>query len=67
MLNIVCPSCSSSLEVDAGFAGGICRCSTCGAVLSVPRDTEKGKPKMIRKPSPSSTGVSRPDSPVSAG
>ncbi|MEM7624972.1 MAG: hypothetical protein AAF333_05035 [Planctomycetota bacterium] len=33
----------------------------------MPRDPEKGKPKMIRKPSSTSSGVSRPDSPMSAG
>ncbi|MEM9883249.1 MAG: hypothetical protein AAF800_10065 [Planctomycetota bacterium] len=68
MLKLVCPSCSFKLEVDAGFAGGVCRCSSCGAVLSVPRDPQREPPKMIRKPSPSSSGSGRAaGSPGSSG
>ncbi|MEM6458856.1 MAG: hypothetical protein AAF710_05635 [Planctomycetota bacterium] len=63
MLKLVCPSCSFKLEIDAGFAGGVCRCTSCGAVLSVPRDPQRDAPTMIRKPSSSSSGSGRPANP----
>jgi len=35
-LELECPNCSQALELDAGFAGGVCRCSNCGTLMTVP-------------------------------
>lgn len=37
-LDLECPSCGEMLELDAGFAGGVCRCSSCGTLMTVPKD-----------------------------
>ncbi|MEM8782788.1 MAG: hypothetical protein AAGE65_08005 [Planctomycetota bacterium] len=43
-IDLNCPGCSALLELDRGFAGGVCRCSTCGTLMTVPRlDTEKAE------------------------
>lgn len=53
-LDIECPSCSEMLELDAGFAGGVCRCSNCGTLMTVPSDA--GKAESLTRPT-SSTRV----------
>ena len=53
-LDIECPSCSEMLELDAGFAGGVCRCSNCGTLMTVPSDA--GKAESLTRPT-SSTSV----------
>lgn len=53
MLHITCPSCDTGLEVDPGFRGGVCRCSQCGTLLTVP--DEKG-PQIVES-------LGRPDVP----
>lgn len=40
MIQLVCTKCSTVLTVDDGFAGGVCRCSTCGTIQTVPRKNE---------------------------
>ncbi len=35
-LELECPSCNEHLAIDAAFAGSVCRCSRCGALLRVP-------------------------------
>jgi hypothetical protein len=44
-----CHGCSEQLEVDEGFAGGVCRCVHCKALNHVPTQTteldNKGRPK----------------------
>jgi hypothetical protein len=35
-IELECPSCDQVLELDIGFAGGVCRCSDCGALMTVP-------------------------------
>ncbi|MHC4994859.1 MAG: hypothetical protein ACYTGQ_07385 [Planctomycetota bacterium] len=56
MLHITCPQCESGLEVDEGFRGGVCRCSQCGSLLTVP--DEKG-PQIVES-------LGRPDVPDGA-
>jgi hypothetical protein len=34
-LELICPRCGASLALDCGFAGSVCRCSSCGELLSV--------------------------------
>ena len=36
MITLVCTKCSTTLNVDDGFAGGVCRCSNCGTIQTVP-------------------------------
>jgi len=36
MITLVCTKCQSTLTVDDGFAGGVCRCSRCGTIQTVP-------------------------------
>lgn len=42
-LDLDCPSCGETLELDAGFAGGVCRCSNCGTLMTVPRDAGRAE------------------------
>ena len=48
-LDLECPSCQEMLELDAGFAGGVCRCSNCGTLMTVPSDA--GKAESLSRPS----------------
>lgn len=41
MISLACTKCSTVLNVDDGFAGGVCRCSACGTIQTVPRKGEK--------------------------
>lgn len=47
-LQLVCPRCHTSLTLDCGFAGSVCRCSCCGELLSVrgsvPQDDQTSRP-----------------------
>ena len=52
-LDIECPSCGEMLELDAGFAGGVCRCSSCGTLMTVPSDA--GKAETLSRPSSSAS------------
>jgi hypothetical protein len=36
MITLICTKCGKSLEVDDGFAGGVCRCIHCGTIQTVP-------------------------------
>lgn len=36
MITLACAKCGATLEVDDGFAGGTCRCATCGTIQTVP-------------------------------
>ncbi len=47
-LDLECPSCGEHLELDAGFAGGVCRCSSCGTLMTVPR--EAGRAEQLTAP-----------------
>ncbi|XAL99880.1 hypothetical protein OT109_00545 [Phycisphaeraceae bacterium D3-23] len=41
-LELECPACGELLELDMGFAGGVCRCSACGTLMTVPQDAAAG-------------------------
>jgi hypothetical protein len=41
-IELECPACDELLELDAGFAGGVCRCSSCGTLMTVPSDAQAG-------------------------
>lgn len=51
MISLVCTKCSTVLNVDDGFAGGVCRCSACGTIQTVPRKgdapTKAGAPGTV--------------------
>jgi len=53
LLELECPGCTAQLELDPGFAGGVCRCSICGTLMTVPADP-------LAQPA---ERLSRPDSP----
>ncbi|MFT3787526.1 MAG: hypothetical protein QM770_15390 [Tepidisphaeraceae bacterium] len=36
MITLTCSNCGQTLEVDDGFAGGVCRCNHCAAIQTVP-------------------------------
>lgn len=42
MIELTCPKCKSPLEIDDGFRGGVCRCFSCGTLMSVPDERETG-------------------------
>lgn len=60
-LDLECPSCGEMLELDAGFAGGVCRCSSCGTLMTVPADA--GQAETLSRPSPSGGSASLPELP----
>lgn len=70
-IELVCPSCESLLELDRGFAGGVCRCSNCGTLMTVPADpaSERAE-KLVRPDRPDAPNrkqrPSRPDRPDAA-
>lgn len=69
-LELRCPSCRRELEVDVGFAGGVCRCSHCGALMSVPRRSSGQAEAVSRAERPDRPDVSspsaRPEAPAGA-
>ena len=61
---VQCHKCSTVLELDDGFRGGVCRCSSCGTLLQVP--IEAGPTASApRRASPDAitTSTSRPAAP----
>lgn len=42
MIRINCVKCRATLEIDDGFAGGVCRCIHCAAMQSVPKRAKPG-------------------------
>lgn len=61
MIHISCPHCNSRLEVDPGFAGGICRCFNCGTLMTVPQTVDQQVEQLQRRERPE-----RPDVPGGA-
>jgi len=55
-IELDCPQCAELLEVDAGFAGGVCRCWTCGTLMTVPKNPSQEKAEAL-------TRRDRPDAP----
>lgn len=61
---VQCYHCSTILELDEGFRGGVCRCSTCGSLLQVPKASTAGTPKARpAAPGAAITEVKRPVDP----
>lgn len=59
------------MELDAAFAGGVCRCSTCGTLMTVPADPSRDRAETVtrrdRPDAPAGGGASsRPDTPRAA-
>ena len=46
-IELECPKCSTWLKLDAGFAGGVCRCSNCGTLMTVPADPSNEKAEEV--------------------
>lgn len=74
-IELECPKCKTLLNLDAGFAGGVCRCSNCGTLMTVPSDPSSEKAEEVvgrRRPArPGAPGsrsprASRPDAPDTA-
>jgi len=61
MINLSCPKCTTELEIDDGFAGGICRCFECGTLMTVPAQSQ-GQAEMLTRARPDRPD--RPDSPA---
>lgn len=59
-IQLDCPSCGQTLELDSGFAGGVCRCSNCSAMMTVPGLDSREKPERVFRPD----SPGRPDSPT---
>jgi hypothetical protein len=38
VITVTCNKCSRTLELDDAFAGGVCRCGTCGSIQHVPSE-----------------------------
>jgi hypothetical protein len=79
VLELECPGCQELLELDAGFAGGVCRCSSCGTLMTVPEDPSRQQAERLDRPSrpeapgeaastasTASTAAQRPADPVAA-
>jgi len=59
MIDLNCPRCEASLQIDDGVRGGVCRCYSCGTLLTVPSDPSSERAESLRRPE-------RPDEPGSA-
>lgn len=70
VIEIDCPRCNTPLELDAAFAGGVCRCSECGTLMAVPAGSGERAETLARPDAPPGSqpgtqGGGRADSPVS--
>ena len=61
MIRLDCPQCQRSLEIDDGFAGGVCRCFNCGTLMTVPAAGEHAERLTL------GSGTNRPDRPDTPG
>jgi len=50
-IELDCPNCREHLVLDQAFAGGVCRCSSCGTLMSVPKADELGNAQRRAAPS----------------
>lgn len=53
---VQCQQCKTTMELDEGFRGGVCRCSGCGALVQVPRSMEEGVARGARPARPEGNG-----------
>jgi hypothetical protein len=61
-IKIRCTECTKKISIDEAFAGGVCRCPYCKAIIMVPGG-EGGQPEGVRPDAP----ADRPAAPVAAG
>lgn len=59
-LQIRCPGCDRTVKLDTGFAGGVCRCSHCGAGMQVPAQAWTS-PSPVRPEAPIPSKPPRPE------
>jgi len=68
-IELECPGCAYLLDLDRGFAGGVCRCSNCGTLMTVPADpTSEQAKRLVRAERPGGrpeAPAARPDTPGS--
>ena len=50
MINLTCPHCHAELGVDDGFGGGVCRCFSCGTLMTVPSEAEGQAAETLERP-----------------
>ena len=65
LIELDCPACSVRLALDAGFGGGVCRCSNCGTLMTVPADPRHDHAERLSRPE-QPTDQPRPPAPSSA-
>jgi len=63
MIKLDCPGCGKGLEIDEGFAGGICRCYDCGTLMTVPEAGSSGHAERLERAGRPDAPGSRPDAP----
>ncbi|MCX5658763.1 MAG: hypothetical protein NTW19_03460 [Planctomycetota bacterium] len=64
-IDLECPGCKTHLELDAGFAGGVCRCFSCGTLMTVPADPKRERAEKLSRPArPDAPGGGRPSAPA---
>ena len=49
-IELDCPGCNQQLELDAGFAGSVCRCFACGMLMTVPKDSALDQAEALQRP-----------------
>ena len=68
-IKIRCVDCKKKISIDEAFAGGVCRCPYCTAIVYVPDDAGKKKTKKSRAKTPArrpKTPGARPKAPAPA-
>ena len=58
-LNLRCPSCDEPLALDAAFASGICRCTSCEAMIDVNASRDDSAPSAPTSTKPRKTPSTR--------
>jgi phage FluMu protein Com len=65
-LRIRCTKCDKKISIDEAFAGGVCRCPYCKAIVPVGGSAE-GSPAQARPATPAGARPARPADPNAAG
>ncbi len=59
LMQITCNHCRACLQIDDGFAGGVCRCRYCGTIQTVPVHEAPAPDSTRRGPGRAASGRSR--------